>query len=87
MLVVTELFNIGVSESDSKESARCRRVFVVTELVVSETQCSGCYRNTKSVPQWYKIENNFVVEAYLLRVFFFILHLVNDNYFTLIFDK
>ena len=39
MLVVTELFNITVSESDAKKTAHYSRVLVVTELVVSGIQC------------------------------------------------
>ena len=38
MLVVTELFNIAVNQFDAKKSSRT--VFVVTELVVSEIQCT-----------------------------------------------
>ena len=40
MLVVTELFNIPVNDFDTRKSARYSSVFVVNELVVSETQCS-----------------------------------------------
>ena len=39
MLVVTELFNITVYYFDAKKPAHYRRVLVVTELVVSGTQC------------------------------------------------
>ena len=37
--VVTKLFNIAVNDCDTKKSAHCGRVLVVTELVVSGTQC------------------------------------------------
>ena len=39
LLVGTELFNIAINDFDAKKSTRCRRVLVVTELVVSGTQC------------------------------------------------
>ena len=46
-LFVTKLFNIVVNDFDANKSARYSRVLVVTELVVSEIQCSGisvfCY--------------------------------------------
>ena len=38
--VVTEFFNIKVNDFDAKKSARCSRVIVETELVVSGTQCT-----------------------------------------------
>ena len=37
--MVTECFKIAVNDSDAKESGRCKRVLVITELVVSWTQC------------------------------------------------
>ena len=39
MFIVTELFNIEVNYFNAKKSARCSRVLVVSELVVSGTQC------------------------------------------------
>ena len=38
---VTEPFNITDNDFHAKRSARCARVLVVTELVVSGTQCTG----------------------------------------------
>ena len=40
VLVVTEPINIAVNYFDIKKSARCSRVLVVTELVVSSTRCN-----------------------------------------------
>ena len=41
MLIVTaELFSIAVNDIDAKKSARYSWVLVVTELVVSGTQCN-----------------------------------------------
>ena len=40
VLAVTELFNIAVNDFDAKKSAHCSQVLVVTELVVSGTQCN-----------------------------------------------
>ena len=40
VLVATELLNIAVNNFDAKKSARCSRMVVVTELVVSGTQCN-----------------------------------------------
>ena len=43
MLVVTELFNIAVNEmvsAHAKLFALCIRVLVITELIVSGTQCT-----------------------------------------------
>ena len=40
MLVVTELFNIAVNDTHAKKSVCYSRMFVVTELVVSGTQCA-----------------------------------------------
>ena len=48
MLVVIKLFNIAVNDFNAQEFARCRRVLVVTELVVSGAQCivaKCCARN------------------------------------------
>ena len=39
LLVVTELFSNVTNDFDPKKSARYSRVLVVTELVVSGTQC------------------------------------------------
>ena len=40
LVVGTELLNVAASKfDDTKESVRCSRVFVITELVVSGTQC------------------------------------------------
>ena len=39
VLVVTELFNMAVSDFDAKQSACYSRMFFVTELVLSGTQC------------------------------------------------
>ena len=39
LLVVTEHFNIVANDFDTDESARYNRMLVVTELVVSGTQC------------------------------------------------
>ena len=39
VLVVTEIFNIAVSDIHAKKSARYSQVLVVIELVVSETPC------------------------------------------------
>ena len=36
----TELFNIAVNDFDAKKSILCSRVIVVTELIVSRTQCT-----------------------------------------------
>ena len=41
VLIVTEPFNITDNDFHAKKSTRCARVFVVTELFVSETQCTG----------------------------------------------
>ena len=38
-LVVTELFNIAVNDSDAKKSDPYSRLLAVTELVVSGNQC------------------------------------------------
>ena len=40
VLVVTKLFNMVVNDFDAKQSAHYSRVFVVTELVLSGTQCT-----------------------------------------------
>ena len=40
VLIVTELSNIAVNDYDTKKSAHCSQVLVVTELVVSGTQCN-----------------------------------------------
>ena len=40
LLVVTELFNIAVNGYGAKKSTRYSRVLVVTELVISGTQCT-----------------------------------------------
>ena len=40
VLVVNELINIAFNVFDAKESSHCKRVFILTELVVSGTQCS-----------------------------------------------
>ena len=56
MLVVTELFNIAVNDSDTKKADHYRRVLVITKLVVSGTQCKfpqlkalyNIYLNSKS---------------------------------------
>ena len=47
--VVTELFNIAVNYIDAKKSTRHRRVLVVTELVVSGTQCTRFLRKSNPV--------------------------------------
>ena len=39
MLIVTELFNIAINDSDAKKSAHYSWVLDVTKLVVSGTQC------------------------------------------------
>ena len=39
VLLETELFNIAVNDFDANTSTRCRRLLVVTELVVSGTRC------------------------------------------------
>ena len=39
MLSVTELFNIAVNDFDATKSTCCKRVLVVTELVVCGIQC------------------------------------------------
>ena len=50
VLVIDELFNMAVNDFDGKKSAPYSRVLVVTELVVSGTQCncfgvvSGCVK-------------------------------------------
>ena len=41
VLVVTKLSNIALNDFDAKESVRCKQLLVVTELVVSGTQCKG----------------------------------------------
>ena len=40
VLVVTELFNMAVNDFDAKQSTCYGRVLVVTELVLSGTQCT-----------------------------------------------
>ena len=40
MLVVAELSNIAINDFDVKETVRCWRLHVVTELVVSGAQCT-----------------------------------------------
>ena len=40
VIVVTELFNIAVSDINAKESSRYSRVIVVTKLVVNGSQCN-----------------------------------------------
>ena len=37
------LFNITINDFDAKKSTCCSRVLVVTELIVSGTQCIFCY--------------------------------------------
>ena len=37
--VVTNFFDTAVNDFDAKKSARCSRLFVVTEFVLSRTQC------------------------------------------------
>ena len=44
VLFVTELPNIALNNFDAKKSARCSRVLIVTELVVSGTQCNFGHR-------------------------------------------
>ena len=44
MLVRTELFNIAVNDIDAKKSHYIQ-VFVVTEFVVGETQCTSCTKH------------------------------------------
>ena len=39
VLIVEELFNMAVNDSDAEKSAPFSRMLVVTEVVVSETQC------------------------------------------------
>ena len=39
VLIVTELFNMAVYDSVAEKSAPYSRVLIVTEVVVSETQC------------------------------------------------
>ena len=43
VLVLTKLFNISVNDFDRNKSTPCNRVIVVTELVVSGTQCVYLY--------------------------------------------
>ena len=38
--VSNQTFNFAVNDFDAKASARCKQVFVVTDLVVSEIQCT-----------------------------------------------
>ena len=38
--MVTERFKIAVNDFDAKKSACCKQVLVVTEFVVSGTQCT-----------------------------------------------
>ena len=40
LLVATKLLDIAANNLDAKESVRCNRVFVVTELIASGTQCN-----------------------------------------------
>ena len=40
VFLVTELFNTAVNEFDAKKSAHFSRVLVITELVVSGSQCT-----------------------------------------------
>ena len=40
VLVITETVNIVVNDFDAKKYACCIRAFIVTELVVSGTQCN-----------------------------------------------
>ena len=47
VFIVTELFNIAVNNFDAKKSARCSRVLVVTELVISGTQCNNIQRKLR----------------------------------------
>ena len=42
VLIVTILFSIANNDADAKKSARSSQVLVVTELVVSRTQCKFC---------------------------------------------
>ena len=45
MLVVSELFNIVVNDVDAKKSIPCSQVLIVTELVVSRTDCNSYVLN------------------------------------------
>ena len=40
VLVVTNFLNIAVNYFDAKKSVRCSRVLILTEFVVSGTQCN-----------------------------------------------
>ena len=50
---VTELFNIAVSCFDAKKSARYSQVLVVTQLVLSRTQCM--YTREKRLLQYIRL--------------------------------
>ena len=42
------LFNIAINDSDAKKAARYSRVLIVTELVLSGTQCNELhYKRTE----------------------------------------
>ena len=49
MLIVTELFDIAVNYLNTKISALCSRMLVVTELVVGGTQCNLWWRELCSL--------------------------------------
>ena len=68
MLVVTELFNIGVNEMVSahpKLFALCIWVLVITELVVSGTQCIlGFTRKGITIEQRTRIHWDLVFQVF-----------------------
>ena len=53
MFAVTELFNIAVNDIDGRKWACYSRVLVVTELVVSGTQCNSTFLCAYSIGKQY----------------------------------
>ena len=49
-VLVAELFNVAVSDFDAK--AGCSGLLVVTELLVSRTQCVETISQKRSTPPW-----------------------------------
>ena len=70
MLIVTELFNTSVNDFDAKKSVLCSRVIVVTELIVSRTQCTYSCVTLMFVNDFYRNSNAIKIGLFKRDIYF-----------------